>query len=875
MNLNRELVSISDHIPASIRIFSYETSVEHWHPETELLFILYGQADIIIEDRAWSLSAEDICLINSNSMHQVIPHHCQALSVRFRPEALKMPGDTEEFYYELNSAGQTSSQRYHYVRYLIAQLVRVNASGENAYMTLSLLYALVSHLSDNFRIPAPPGANTAARLRGRMSEILQYIDDHYRDGITLSELAEAQHLTVPYLATFFEKKMGMTFLTYYNSIRLTRAVNQMLSSDAPLEKIALDNGFRDSRSFVALFKKKYQCLPSVYRKEYKSGLRTRAAAGSTDAESKNAAEPVAGTTAAEPTTAGEPVPGAAAVAPKITAGEPAPGATGIDDLSALAKYLNYYNDAAAVHFGSEQAALVMDAGTVDSGIEGVSLKHTFHTMCCVGSARLFLYAEVQDMVRRMQQDIGFCYVKFHGILSDEMMVYMEDRNGRPLYSFAMVDKVIDFLMEVSLKPLVQLSFMPQALASDPDKLIDMWHFNTSPPKSMKKWNDLVRALLTHLISRYGQSEVRDWLFCVWNEPDGAIESFGWKDAEQFYRFFKETYDTVKGVDSRLRFGTPSLLIGPGLDQQWTMDFFRYSIEHGCVSDFLNIHYYDNSFSPDMNDSDRFSLDNLSWNKAPLNEDPFAFTKFINSIKYNNKRMKIQSMPVYLTEWNLTVSHRDLINDTCFKSCYLIKNLLENYDRLESFGYWCLTDFIEELQLPNALFHGGLGMMTYNGIPKAHYNTFKFLTALGDTLIAKGNGYFVTRKENHIVMILYNYEHFSKLFASGILFDMTSENRYAPFIQKSRAQFKIRFEHVDATRCLIKEQFVNQEKGSSYDIWVRMGAQPLTTPDTLEFLRQEARPGMYLHSETIADGTLALSLELEPLEVRLVDVELIK
>lgn len=857
MNLNRELVSISDHIPASIRIYSYETSVEHWHPETELLFILYGQADIIIEDRAWNLNTEDICLINSNSVHQVIPHQCQALSVRFRPEALKMPGDAEEFYYELNSSGQTSSHRYHYVRYLIAQLVRVNASGENAYMTLSLLYALVSHLNDSFRIPAPPGSNTAARLRGRMSEILQYIDSHYRDGITLAELAEAQHLTVPYLATFFEKKMGMTFLTYYNSIRLTRAVNQMLSSDAPLEKIALDNGFRDSRSFVALFKKKYRCLPSVYRREYKSGLRTQATAA--------------------PGISGSGMTSQGSDCPRNTLrGEPIPGETScIDDLSALAKYLNYYYDAAAVHLGSEQAALIMDAGTVDCAIEGISLKHTFHTMCCVGSARLFLYAEVQDMVRRMQKDIGYRYVKFHGILSDEMMVYMEDRNGRPLYSFTMVDKVIDFLMEVGLKPLVQLSFMPQALASDPDKLIDMWHFNTSPPKSMKKWNDLVHALLTHLISRYGQSEVRSWLFCVWNEPDGAVESFGWKDADQFYRFFKETYDTVKAVDSRLHFGTPSLLIGPGLDQQWTMDFFRYSIEHNCVSDFLNIHYYDNSFSPDINDSDRFSLDNLSWNKAPLNEDPFAFTKFINSIKYNNKRMKMQSMPVYLTEWNLTVSHRDLINDTCFKSCYLIKNLLENYDRLESFGYWCLTDFIEELQLPNALFHGGLGMMTYNGIPKAHYNTFKFLTALGDTLIAKGNGYFVTRKVNHIVMILYNYEHFSKLFASGILFDMTSENRYAPFIQKSRAQFRICFEYVDASRCLIKEQFVNQEKGSSYDIWVRMGAQPLTTPDTLEFLRQEARPGMYLHSETITDGTLSLSLELEPLEVRLVDVELMK
>lgn len=846
MERSNEVILASEHIPATIRIFYLDASAKHWHPETELLFILYGEMQLIIEDQVFRLGPEDVCLINSNAFHQLIPDHCGVLCVTFRPESLKISQDPEEFFYSLNSAGQTASRRYHYIRYLIAQLVRVNASGENAYQTMSLLYAMVSHLNDYFRVAAPPRANTAARQRGRMAEILHYIDTHYQEGLTLTDLANVWHLTVPYLSTFFEKNMGMTFLTYYNQIRLTRAVNQMLSGDDPLEKIALDNGFRDSRSFVSLFKKKYQCLPSVYRREYKSADKT------------------ADDVLLPKTSAGQ---GTAHIPPKDAL--PDSG----NELGALAKYMNYYHDSAIVQPGSDQISSFMDGGVIDLDCEGVPLTHNFHTMCCVGSARLFLYAEVQAMVRQMQADIGFRYVKFHGILSDEMMVYTEDRSGRPLYSFTMVDKVMDFLREVRLRPLIQLSFMPHDLASDPDQLIDMWHFNTSPPKNMKKWKDLVHALITHLISRYGQDEVRQWLFCVWNEPDGPVGTFGWEDPGQFYEFYRETYRTVKAIDSSLPFGTPSLLLEPELEQKWTKNFFRYCIDHHCLSDFLNIHYYDNSFSPDESDPDRFHLDNMWRRKAPLNEDPFAFTKFINSIKYENKRMKLSGLPVYLTEWNLTVSHRDLINDTCFKSCYLIKNLLENYDRLASFGYWCLTDFIEELPIPDALFHGGLGMMTYNGIPKAHYNTFKFLTALGNRLIAKGSGYFVTRKGRHIVMILYNYEHFSKLFASGILFDMTTEDRYTPFIQKNRAQFQVCFENVDASRCLIKEQFVNQEKGSSYDIWVRMGAQPLTAPDTLEFLRQESRPGMYLHSEAIQDGRLSLKISLEPLEVRLVDVEL--
>ena len=69
------------------------------------------------------------------------------------------------------------------------------------------------------------------------------------------------NLSVPYLSSFFEKYLGVNFLTYYNEIRLDRAVNELLASDESVESIAANNGFTDSRSFVTLFKKKYNTLP--------------------------------------------------------------------------------------------------------------------------------------------------------------------------------------------------------------------------------------------------------------------------------------------------------------------------------------------------------------------------------------------------------------------------------------------------------------------------------------------------------------------------------------------------------------------------------------------------------------------------------------
>ena len=128
-------------------------------------------------------------------------------------------------------------------------------------------------------------------------------------------------------------------------------------------------------------------------------------------------------------------------------------------------------------------------------------------MICVGNAKQFLYEEIREMLRRVQQEIHFKYVKFHGILSDDMMVYSEDSHGIPHYSFTFIDKVIDFMLSIDLRPLCQLSFMPIALAEDHSRLVDYYHYNTSPPKSLKKWIDLVTAFTKHLISRYGEDEV--------------------------------------------------------------------------------------------------------------------------------------------------------------------------------------------------------------------------------------------------------------------------------------------------------------------------------------------------------------------------------
>ena len=428
----------------------------------------------------------------------------------------------------------------------------------------------------------------------------------------------------------------------------------------------------------------------------------------------------------------------------------------------------------------------------------------------------------------------------------------------------MIDKIIDFRLSIGLRPFMQLSFMPQLLASDPARTVYSAPFNVSPPSSIEAWTELVEAFMAHLIERYSYAEVSQWLFCVWNEPDTGPTLFGFADDERFHEFYRATYRAVKAFGADLRFGSPAMLVSYTQSQDWLTSFLDAALDAGCPPDFLNVHFYDNDFTWESLGEHAPAQPSSS----RLNKDQDAFRKTIGQLRLLLRNRGLD-LPVYLTEWNLTVSHRDLLNDTTFKSCYLAKNLLESYDELDSFGYWTLTDFIEELQPSADMFHGGLGLLTYNGVKKPHYHFFATLRRMGERLIARGDGYFVTAGGGGVQVYLYNYEHFSHLFASGERYDMTYLERYAPFTEVGRSDVSLELKGLRAGTYRIREHVINTEHGSAFDTWIGMGA-PSIDRECVDYIRQASVPQMVV-SDAVVDGDLTVSAVLEPLEVRLIEV----
>lgn len=820
MNDVMEIIRFSEKLPIRLLYHQVEELPLHFNKGLEIILVLKGQSTITLSDSYYSLKEDDIILINDGESYKIQGNGLISY-ISLYIDTEKINNLDEELRFSLNSASDNEKGKYRSIKRLLATLVKNNSTDQSDDLkNQSILYEILYELKRDF--PFSGATPNSPKHLERLNEITFYISEHYREKLTLQDVATHFSFSVPYLSAFFKKMLGVNFKDYYTNLCLERAVNDLLHTDDSIETISENNGFVSPRSFLVAFKDKYGTLPSLYRKNATTD-NTKGSENIFDDEFDRTSY-----------------------------------------MTILAKYLP--DSPVEENKIGRLSNKYTSCTNISLKEEGKKLKHTYKKFIAVGRAKELLFADVQEMLKELQNDVHYEYIKFHGLLSDDMLVYAEDADGNPHYSFHYIDMAFDFLVSIGLKPLVQFSFMPKALAKDPSRQVYASPYVLSMPKSMDKWCALIKELVIHLCLRYGYEAVRSWLFCCWNEPDTSTTLFGFQNDSDYYELYKATYDTVKGLDERFIFGSPSLLISYNVNQVWCENYIRWTKENGCLPDFMNIHYYDNDFSDE-------SLNKHAPGRPAhtrLNRDENSFSKCISKTHNLFTSWGIGNLPVYLTEWNLTVSHRNLLNDTCFKSCYLAKNLLENYDKLDSFGYWMLTDLNEEIFPSRNEFHGGLGLFTFNGIKKPHYHVFSFLSKLGERLIRQGQGYFITRSHRKIVILAYNYEHFNHLYAEGEVFDMDYTRRYMPFNKSGDMELSLEFIDMDTSNCIIRESVINQNSGSAFDEWIKMGAKPLNRND-ISYLKSISYPAVHVTQRQINDEKLAIDAHLEPLEVRLIEI----
>lgn len=821
MRKNYEIANFDTHMPLRCTMQQIGFVQNHMHDYFEVDLVLSGSCTVVVDGHSYTLGSEDVITIDAHTSHEMRSNDCTFVCIQFEQSIFEQTlPDPQHPQFFCNSAVQGDNATFASIRTLVARIIKNNADQQTGYelRNWAYIYELMDVMYNNFRLLRTHAQDVQShRHAARVTQIARLVREHHTENLPLSRLADMVHLSAPYLSKFFDQQFGMTFLNYLTQIRLNHAVDELLNTEKIIEDVSADSGFPNSHAFVQAFKKEFGVLPSVYRRQNRERSPEK----------------------------------------KLL-----PTVEHHDYMAGLKKYLMSTPATAPAPANSISCHIQLQAQATTQ-----NLKHTWRSVMTVGSASDLLMADIQRMVTRMRQEIGFDYIKFNGILCDDLHVYNLSPDGKTVYNFVYIDKVFDFLMSVGLKPIVQLSFMPMLLAKDPQRRL--FNYLVSEPTSLCAWSNLVKAVVEHLLHRYGDA-VYSWHFCVWTQPDTPTDLYGFSSTEAFYEFYHNTYRAVKECSRALSFGTPpTYYIMEDGHTNWYISFLAWCEKNHCMPDFLNFYFYDTALIDEQ--SSKESIFGFV-HSMTLRDKPDGFRSFVNQVRSEREQLGLKKTPIFLTEWNNTPSQEDLLNDTCFKSCYIVKNILENYDLLDSFGYWSLTDWMGEAPLPKELFFGGLGLFTVNGIPKASYYALCLLRQLGNTFIGKGDGWFATKQGNRYIIMMYNYRHFSHLYALGERFDMTFTDRYTPFDPVQNLDVHLSLTDIPNGRYLVREIMLNRKSGSAFDQWVNMGALELDTQQEYKTLEALSVPSCSKYIAEASKHTLELDAMLEMLEVRLLTIE---
>lgn len=334
---------------------------------------------------------------------------------------------------------------------------------------------------------------------------------------------------------------------------------------------------------------------------------------------------------------------------------------------------------------------------------------------CVGSSHgsMSLREDWRQILRRVTAEIGFKRIRFHGILDDDMSVYLPNKAGpgkkASLYN---IFSTFDLLEEIGMEPIVELSFMPLDLSDEPEgeQPPANMHYRgiKTPPKSWADWSEFITEVMSGVWERYKKPLIVE----TWNEPNcnfyvgsGCNQTSG--NMTAYFKLYEETSKAVKAANPAFVPAGPVTAMLGQLD-----NFLTWAVDNGNAPvGIVSSHLYPTD--PIINTTDRFS--------------------FVGKLREAAGEAEKRKLDFFLTEFNAGLGQVGEGRDSPYSAAFLghlassAQSLPENF---KGMSFWTFTDVFEEQGLEPKPFHSGFGLTTNHGVNKPAYCAMSLLNDHG-------------------------------------------------------------------------------------------------------------------------------------------------
>lgn len=467
----------------------------------------------------------------------------------------------------------------------------------------------------------------------------------------------------------------------------------------------------------------------------------------------------------------------------------------------------------------------------------VPLPHNWEHTIGSDHAAMALRADYRSQLRECHRELGIRHVRFHGMFGREMGTLVCEKE-KPVSSFHNIDDIWDFLLNIGMKPFVELSFMPEVIASGGATVFN-YRANITPPKRYSEWAAHVRALAKSAVARYGAPEVSTWPFEVWNEPN--LRSFWRGSRDQYFRLYAESARVLKRVNPDIQVGGPA-----SAQNEWIDEFLDFCERKKIPADFVSTHHYPNDAT-------------LAPAVAEMEEKLCATPRGILREQAQDARRRARGKPLFYTEWNASTDARFPLHDESYSAAFVVKTLLDGAGIADVYSFWTFSDLFGEKSFPALPFHGGFGLMTINGVRKPSYRAFELLHQVGDELVTPLDGMHPTldawvvrdRRRRRLAVVIANHTYPGhEIVAERALVHLETARR-----PRSAQLARIDDDH-------------SNPKGA----WIEMGSPQYPTERQLEKLHEASSLTLRKFNPRVRHGRIDVQVDVPPQGVAVVFLE---
>jgi xylan 1,4-beta-xylosidase len=787
----------------------------HWHKELEIVFACKDALELNVQGEKLILEQGGVYIINSELLHSVnsLPDNHDGIVFLLQISENFMRGLHINMDLARYSQLPEHSQVLDEIRDHLLSIIDEIREGKPAFEMFvhSHCCSIIALLTRGYLLPEREIKDQTSindANMARIKRILAYIQDHYQENPSLADIAAGEYVSPYYLSHVFTKSVGMNYTQYLNIIKVGMVRRDLTETNDSITDIMHRNGFDNIKTFNRIFKKIVGCSPTDYRRSAKRAADVRKF-NYTKADSRfgnyvNLKRNIE-------------IPDNLYRKSNVLTSQVAPG----------------------------MREIVID---IDANAQIEYFDHYYQVLTAAARAFDLLRADVREHFRIAQREIGFKYVRFHGIFNDEMCVLDPEGDGKH-YNFSYIDNIFDFLIDIGIRPFVEFSFMPTAIASG-QRTVFFYKANISPPKDIRLWQDLIHAFINHIVDRYSIEEVRHWYFEVWNEP--SLPSFWDGDFDDYMELYRATALEIKRIDPKLRVGGPA---AHGLldinAKQFLRRFLEACRQYDLPVDFVSAHPY----------PAYYYNDNGVWKEKLCGpEQTKEDMLWVKNVIRNSSYPKAE---LHFNEWSNSSLDRDLMHDTTFMAVFILHNIVNCIGLANSLTYWELTDLMEENSASSHEFHGGFGLLNKNGLKKPAYFAFQYLSRLSNGILSRGKNYIVTTNGEKIQILAWNYCHYTDKYASGDWSSISFYKRYEALDPGEQIRFSFHLPIKNGDYWVERVQF-DREHGSVFDQWLRNGAKEYMTHHQLELIREQSIPIRGMNIYEVRNGILELSATVDPL-----------